>query len=188
MIVKGEVQRVGYRDFVQKIARKLKIKGFVQNLRDGNVFIVCEGEKENLVKFLKEIYIQKHFMDVKEVKVTKESDYKDEFEYFDIKYGVLEEELGERMGTGIAFAGATLEETRATREDVKAMHEDLKQGLDGTRGDIQGMHGDMNKNFQKLDEKYHTVSKNLESLNENLTKVVEGLTELIKDHIEKDRN
>ncbi len=198
VIVRGEVQKVGYRDEVQKIARRLDIKGFVENLRDGNVFIVCEGEKENLEKFLKEIHVKKHFIDVKEVNVIKESDYKGEFEYFDIKYGALEEELGERMGTGIAYAGATWEETKATREDIKAMHgdlkggfkgmhEDLKGGFKGTRQDIQAMHGDMNKNFHELDEKYHTVSENLESLNENLTKVVEGLTTLIKDHIEKDR-
>ena len=31
LIVKGEVQRVGYRDAVVKIARKLNLKGFVQN-------------------------------------------------------------------------------------------------------------------------------------------------------------
>lgn len=209
IVVKGEVQKVGYRDLVQKIARKLDVKGFVENLRDGNVLIVCEGEKENIEKFRKEIHVTEHFIDVKEVNVTKESDCKEEFEYFDIKYGALEEELGERMGTGIVYAGATWEETRATREDIKAMHEDLKEGFkathedlkegfkathedlkdgfQGTRQDIQAMHGDMNKNFQDLDEKYHTVSNNLESLNENLTRLVEGLTDLIKDHIERDK-
>jgi acylphosphatase len=30
----GEVQKVGYRDFVQKIARKLGIVGNVENMRD----------------------------------------------------------------------------------------------------------------------------------------------------------
>ena len=33
IIVKGEVQRVGYRDAVAKLARKLKIEGFVENLK-----------------------------------------------------------------------------------------------------------------------------------------------------------
>ena len=198
VVVKGEVQKVGYRDSVQKIARSLDVKGYVENLRDGNVFIVCEGEDENINKFVEEIDIRKHFTHVREVEITKESDSTGEFEYFDIKYGKLEEELGERMGTGIAYAGATWEETKATHEDLKggfngtrkdiqAMHEDLKEGFKGTQDDIKAMHKDMNKNFNELDNKYHSVSKNLEGLNENLTTVVEGLTTLIKDHIDKDK-
>lgn len=208
IIVKGDVQKVGYRDDVQKIARDLDIKGYIENLRDGSVLIVCEGENENMDEFLEKIRIKKHFIDVKEVTVTKESDYKGEFEYFDIKYGSLEEELGERMGTGIVYAGATWTETKAVREDIKAMHTDLKEGLrttrqelkegfkttreelkegfNGTRKDIQAMHTDMNRNFQDLDNKYHSVSNNLESLNENLTRVVDGLVVLIKEHIERD--
>ncbi|RJS80252.1 acylphosphatase, partial [Methanophagales archaeon] len=37
LIVKGEVQRVGYRDVVAKIARKLSISGFVENLKPYDV-------------------------------------------------------------------------------------------------------------------------------------------------------
>ena len=198
VVVKGDIQKVDYRDSVQKIARSLDVKGYVENLRDGNVFMVCEGEDENISKFVGGIDIRKHFTHVREVEITKESDYTGEFEYFDIKYGSLEEELGERIGTGIVYAGATLEETKGTRADIKAMHgdlnegfkgihEELKDGFKGTQDDIKAMHGDMNKNFNELDNKYHSVSKNLEGLNENLTKVVEGLTTLIKDHIEKDK-
>ena len=156
VLIKGEVQKVGYRDIVQKFARTLDIKGFVQNLRDGNVFIVSEGEKENLEKFLKEIHVKKHFIDVEEVNVIKESDYKGEFEYFDIKYGALEEELGERMGVGIAYAGATWEETKATREDINAMHKDLKEGFKGMDEDLKegfkGMHKDLKEGFKGMHE------------------------------------
>ena len=45
IIAKGEVQKVGYRDFVQDSARELGIAGFVENLEDGNVKIICEGEE-----------------------------------------------------------------------------------------------------------------------------------------------
>jgi acylphosphatase len=52
IIVKGEVQRVGYRDEVEKIARKLKIKGFVENLKPYDVRIVCEGEEGDVKRFI----------------------------------------------------------------------------------------------------------------------------------------
>jgi acylphosphatase len=35
LIVGGEVQKVGYRDLVQQIPRRLNIKGSVENLKDG---------------------------------------------------------------------------------------------------------------------------------------------------------
>ena len=41
----GEVQRVGYRDVVERAARKMKLTGFVENIRPYDVRIVCEGNK-----------------------------------------------------------------------------------------------------------------------------------------------
>jgi len=56
---KGEVQKVGYRDVVQKIAQDMGVKGFVENLRDGNVLVVAEGEKETIEEFIKKIKIKR---------------------------------------------------------------------------------------------------------------------------------
>jgi acylphosphatase len=50
--VSGEVQGVGYRDIVSKIARKMKITGFVENVKPYDVSIVCEGLEENIYSFL----------------------------------------------------------------------------------------------------------------------------------------
>ena len=46
IIAKGEVQRVGYRDAVEKIARKLKLTGFVENLKPYDVRIVAVGGQD----------------------------------------------------------------------------------------------------------------------------------------------
>ena len=46
IIAKGEVQRVGYRDAVEKIARKLKLTGFVENLKPYDGRIVAEGKQD----------------------------------------------------------------------------------------------------------------------------------------------
>ncbi|MBO3842737.1 MAG: acylphosphatase, partial [Candidatus Brockarchaeota archaeon] len=55
LIVDGDVQKVGYRDFVQKTARKLGVKGYVENLPDGSVQIVCEAEEPVLKNFVENI-------------------------------------------------------------------------------------------------------------------------------------
>ena len=52
IVVDGRVQRVGYRDLVQGIAWKLGVKGYVENLKDGRVQIVCEAEEEVLESFM----------------------------------------------------------------------------------------------------------------------------------------
>ncbi|RLG71113.1 MAG: acylphosphatase, partial [Methanobacteriota archaeon] len=46
VVAKGEVQKVGYRDQVQRIARKLGLKGYIKNIRPYDVQIVAEGEEE----------------------------------------------------------------------------------------------------------------------------------------------
>ena len=103
LIVKGEVQRVGYRDVVAKIARKLSISGFVENLKPYDVKIVAEGSDTNIAQFIEQLKIKRFPIDVESVEVSFEP-YKHEFEYFEIKRGDWREELFERLDT----AGALL--------------------------------------------------------------------------------
>ncbi len=42
--VSGKVQGVGFRYYTQKKAHEFNIKGFVQNMPDGSVYIEAEGE------------------------------------------------------------------------------------------------------------------------------------------------
>lgn len=50
--VYGIVQGVGFRYFVRTHAIRLNLTGFVENLWNGAVHVVAEGEKENLLKLL----------------------------------------------------------------------------------------------------------------------------------------
>ena len=54
-LVSGQVQGVGYRRFVQLRAENLKLSGYTENLTDGRVEVVAEGDKtelEHLLHFL----------------------------------------------------------------------------------------------------------------------------------------
>jgi acylphosphatase len=51
-IVRGDVQGVGYRFFVQRQAAHLGLVGYVQNRRDGSVEVVAEGPRPLLERLL----------------------------------------------------------------------------------------------------------------------------------------
>jgi len=106
IIAKGKVQKVGYRDFVQDSARELGINGYVENLEDGTVKIVCEGEEPKIEKFIRDIKVKKGFTDVSDVSVKYEEPT-GEFKLFKIKYGDVPEELGDRLGAALLYLGAT---------------------------------------------------------------------------------
>jgi acylphosphatase len=54
-IVRGRVQGVGYRDFVETRASALGLKGYVRNLLDGTVETLAEGPKEALDDLLEQL-------------------------------------------------------------------------------------------------------------------------------------
>jgi acylphosphatase len=47
-VVRGEVQGVGYRWSVQRLARQLGLTGYAQNLPDGSVRVEAEGDPAQL--------------------------------------------------------------------------------------------------------------------------------------------
>ncbi|TMG57453.1 MAG: acylphosphatase, partial [Chloroflexi bacterium] len=47
-VVRGDVQGVGFRYYVQRKARQLGLPGWVRNNDDGSVELVAEGERDAL--------------------------------------------------------------------------------------------------------------------------------------------
>jgi len=56
LVIKGSVQGVGYRYSAKIKAESLDIRGSVQNLRDGSVFVTAQGEKEAMDNFVRWCY------------------------------------------------------------------------------------------------------------------------------------
>ena len=80
----GSVQGVGLRFLAQSAAHPLGVTGWVKNLKDGRVEMVCEGEGAALNKFL--ILIKDAFgASIRDARIEPEN-ATGEFEEFDIKF------------------------------------------------------------------------------------------------------
>lgn len=56
LTVSGSVQGVGFRAFAVTCAKRLGVNGTVQNLSDGSVEVVAEGDPERLKLFIEKLY------------------------------------------------------------------------------------------------------------------------------------
>jgi acylphosphatase len=205
ILVKGEVQGVGYRDVVFKIARKLKIVGFVENTKPYDVRIIAEGEKENLDKFIEQIKIEEHPILVDEVDVTFEEST-GEFEYFEVRRGDITEELGERLDLArgemkklhqaqkvtIEKQDQTIEILKSVKEDTSTMIEkqDTMIEKQGTTVEIlRGVSGDIGVIKEEIGEIKDSLiiitgvreeTKELREKYEILSKDVEEIKEILR--------
>jgi acylphosphatase len=182
LLVRGAVQKVGYRDYVQETARGLGVKGFVESLRDDSVRIVCEADERVLEEFIDLVDVERELIAVESVEVVERGPAVGEFDYFDIKYGPLEEELGERLVAAYKIAVATREEVKSRREDIKAMHTDLKGEVGGVREDIKAMHTD-------LKGEVGGVREDIKAMHTDLKGEIGGLGEDIRAmHVDMNRS
>ena len=83
--IRGRVQVVMFRDFVQRRAKRLGLSGWVKNLDDGSVELVAQGEKHQLEKLLKPLKKGPILANVENVEVSWRKP-KSEFESFQIIY------------------------------------------------------------------------------------------------------
>ena len=184
IIAKGEVQRVGYRDAVQKIARKLGITGYVENLENGDVKIVAEGEENILREFIEKTKINKFPIFVEKIE-TKFSEPTKEFKYFKIKRGDWREELGERFdlaGT-LLYRSVELGEksVKLGEKSVELGEKNLKK-LDEIHKDLsinlKAFHQDTTKRFDLIDAKYGKLSDKIDILNKTLERLSDAILKL----------
>ena len=163
IIVKGRVQRVGYRGAVEEVARKLNITGFVANLKPYDVRIVAEGEDENIDKFIEQIEIRKFPIDVEGLEVTFE-EYKGEFEYFEIKLGDWHEELFERLDT----AGTLLYKSVALGEESVSIGKKMLGKQDMMLGKQEDTIEEIRNVSEKIDRGKEEIVTEISSLRGDL--------------------
>jgi acylphosphatase len=83
--IHGKVQGVGYRFFATRVARRLGLKGHIQNLRDGTVEAMVEGESAAIDEWIEELREGPRFAEVSRIDQEKR-DYRGTFGDFDVKF------------------------------------------------------------------------------------------------------
>ena len=164
IIASGRVQRVGFRDLVEKIAQDLGLSGTVENQKPYDVRIVAEGEEEALQAFVEGLKVERGQIRVRDLKV-RWSEATGEFPYFQILRGDWQEELGERFDVAVGLLYRSIEigeENLALgRENVAIGRENLALGRENVavgRENLAIGRMMLDKQDQMLDKQETTIS------------------------------
>ncbi|MDD1723534.1 MAG: acylphosphatase [Methanospirillum sp.] len=101
--VSGRVQRVGYRGFARLVANRYGIFGYAENLADGSVRIIAEGEQEMLSLFCEDLKAgDEPLISVSSIETT-ESEFTGEFTHFESHFGDFQKEMFFRSELGLEY-------------------------------------------------------------------------------------
>jgi acylphosphatase len=84
--VKGTVQGVGFRYFVQRRAVALGLAGYARNLADGDVEVIAEGGREQLEALLGDLNLGPAMSSVESIRVVWSETGQPHFSGFNIRY------------------------------------------------------------------------------------------------------
>ena len=144
--ISGKVQKTGYRARVLSIARDFGLLGYVQNLDDGRIKVVAEGEDYDLDSLLAAIDIKNTLIQVADIQ-KEYSAATDEFQgFFKAVSGSGEtdhrlDRAAELLMQLSVVNKDVVKEIRATREElrdeIKATREELKDEIKATREEVK---------------------------------------------------
>ncbi|MBP8624134.1 MAG: acylphosphatase [Methanothrix sp.] len=183
---RGDVQKVGFRDAVQRAARKLGLSGTVQNVEPYDVRIVAEGEEAALKEFVKAINIQDGPIRVQELDVSW-APATGEFQYFKILRGDWQEELGERFDTAVVLLHRSIElgeqNLMVSKESLMVSKESLmvsKENLMVSKENLSVGKMMLEKQDRMLDKQDQMLEKQDETLGE-----IRGMRSDLQEYMEK---
>jgi acylphosphatase len=83
--IHGKVQGVGYRFFATRVARRLGLKGAIQNMRDGTVEAKVEGDSEKIDEWVLQLKEGPRYAEVSQIDQEKK-DFTGSLPDFDVTF------------------------------------------------------------------------------------------------------
>lgn len=150
IIIHGRVQKAGFRDFIDEIAFNLNLNGYVKNLKDLTVQVICEGEEDSIKELLEKINIKQYPIRVEKIDVKYDEPTR-EYTTFEV---IREEDL----------TAATYERMDAAARYMREMNSNLGHKIDGLGGKIDGLGEQLGGKIDGLGEKIDGVGGKVEGL------------------------
>lgn len=178
-IVFGDVQGVGYRQYVAKLGRRLRLVGFAENLKDGTVRIHCKGDKKAIHEFKRQIDVRRPdaapLIDVERIEVTQLAEGTVTQTIFEEKYGESSAEMSQGFSTGMNYInllGVKMD------ENFKILGGKVDSGFAKTA-----------ERFDRMDEKYDKISQGMSevviSMEKRMEKTDKNIESLLKILVQK---
>jgi len=200
--ISGTVQKTGYRAKVVYLANFLGLMGFVQNLPDGRVKVVAEGEEAALERFLNDLKIKESLIDVQDIEIKYSSAMGD---FVRFEKMVADGETDQRLDKAAHLLSELIvsnkqivaqliinneeikgvreevrgvrEEIRGTREDIKAVHQEVK----GVREEVRGVGEEVKgsrQDIRAVHEEVKGVREEIIGTREDIGKVCESIRDV----------
>ena len=157
-IVSGKVQEVGYRARVVDIANAFGLKGMIENLKDGRVKIIAEGEDEKLKWFEFAIDIKNTLISVSAI-IKTYSPATGDFENFGKL--VTKGETDSRLDTAAVYLKEIVVSVNKMNDNLGGKMDQMLDKQDATIGEIQALRTDL-KGY--MDMRFKRIESDLSEL------------------------
>jgi acylphosphatase len=170
--VSGNVQHSGYRARVTDIARMLGFKGTVENLDDGRVKIIAEGDEDKLRWFEEAICIKNSLINVSSIEKEYSSQRGDVNRFYKL---VEKGETDSRLDTAA-------DHLKSLIVAVNRMNDNLSSKIDQMNDNLSSKIDQMNDNLSsKIDQMNDNLSSKIDQMNNNLSSKMDVMIDLQKD-------
>jgi acylphosphatase len=182
LYVSGNVQASGYRAKIESIALFLGIKGYVQNLPDGRVKIIAQGEEANLEKLIRDINISNSLINVTNI----EQEYTNPSEDYEDFHKVVDKgETDERLDIAI---GLFKELITVNKDGFDNLRKELGDKIErvGVKVDAVGVKVDaVGVKVDAVGEKVDAVGEKIDQSKIEITSEIHSLRDDFNTHLEK---
>ena len=176
--IKGNVQMAGFRTFIENIADSLNVTGFAENVEDGSVKVVCEGEEGGIKKLINSIKEKTpSFASIEEMDVAYE-EYKGEFTGFERRGAdVPREDKDEAM---LRYMQSFDKKGEVMINILSSMNETLKSVKEDT-SQIAGIKENTEKMLEKQDMMLQKQEDTIEAIDRSKEEIVTEISSLRED-------
>ena len=192
--ISGMVQKTGYRANVVILANAFGLQGYVQNLPNGKVKVVAEGEQTDLERFRSCLSIKDALIDVQSIEYEYTAATGD---FIGFEKMVSGGETDQRLDKAadllkdlIVVSKEIVVELKGSREDIKGVRDEVK----GAREDIKGVRDEVKgarEDIKGVRDEVKGAREDIKGVHEavqNVCQAVNNIGEILAEKIDDARD